>query len=319
MTEKRDVEVRLRRHLVTEAEDLPFLVDAEMVRPRLGRRQRRWLPLALVPVAATVVIAVAIGQALLTDPGQTDPGGTVDWGPLAVVPSTGGDQALNTGVLRITERCAFLETAGGESELLVWPADRTRWDPANESIVFSGFDGRQVTLADGVEVSFGGGGDGTAESEVSGPEWATSVDWMAPPDASCPMEIRWYVGEVVSAGPVGLELPTGIFVSEQPFDGICLALTIRTPDALTHTTQWWDAGASGDCRTRTSDIVTTLADFSERPAMTVGIPLMDGGTRDIRLRLTGIFDDEVRFARANEHEVSFNRAEEVAPTFAPVP
>lgn len=133
------------------------------------------------------------------------------------------------------------------------------------------------------------------------------------------MEIRWYVGEVVSAHPVGLELPTGTFASEQPFDGICLALTIRTPDALTHTSQWWDAGASGDCRTRTSDIVTTVADFSQLPGMTVRIPLMDGGTHDIRLRFTSIFDDEIRFSRANEHEVSFRRVEEVAPTFAPRP
>jgi hypothetical protein len=304
MTGDRDVEARLRRHLAAEAEELPFLLDAEMMRPRLSKRRRRWVPLALVPVAAALVIAIAVGEALETDRGRTDPGGQsdpggpVEWGPLAVAPSTGGAEALNSGVLRITDRCVVLETAGGEPELLVWPADRTRWDAADKSIGFSEPGGRQVTLANGLEVSFSGGGDGTAESGVSGAEWASSVDWVAAPDAACPMEIRWYVGEVVSAVPVGLELPTGTFVSEQPFDGICVALTIRTPDALTHATQWWGVGASGDCRTRTSDIVTTLADFSEAPAMTVGIPLMGGGTHDIRLRLTGIFDDEIRFARS---------------------
>lgn len=319
MSGDRDLEARIRRHLAAEAKELPFLLDAEMVRSRLGRPRWRWLPLAVVPAAAGLILAIAVGQALVTDPGQADPGGPVDWGPLAVVPATGGDEALNTGVLRITDRCAVLETAGGQPELLVWPAERTRWTAADKSIGFSGFDGRQVTLADGMEVSFSGGGDSTAESGISGTEWAASTDWVAAPDASCPMEIRWYVGEVVSAHPVGLELPTGTFVSEQPFDGICLALTVRTPEALTHATQWWDAGASGDCRTRSSDIATTVADFRELPGMTVRIPLIEGGTHDIRLRFTGIFDDEIRFARADEHEVSFNRSEVVAPTFAPLP
>jgi len=81
-------------------------------------------------------------------------------------------------------------------------------------------------------------------------------------------------------------------------------------------TQWWGAGASGDCRTRSSDIATTRADFSQLPGMTVCIPLTQGGMHDIRLRFTGIFADEIRFAR-NEHEALLNRTEVVAPTFAP--
>ncbi len=50
--------------------------------------------------------------------------------------------------------------------------------------------------------------------------------------------------------------------------------------------------------------------------MTVRIPLTQGGMHDIRWRFTGIFADEIRFAR-NEHEALFNRTEVVAPTFAP--
>lgn len=319
MTPDHDLEARLRRHLAAEAEELPLVLDAGMLRARLDRRRRPWLPLALVPLVAVLALVVIIGQGLLAGLGRTPSGDPVKWGPLAVVSSTGGDQALNAGVLRIIERCVFLETAGGESELLVWPADRTRWNAADESIGFSNLDGRQFTLADGAAVSFGGGGDSTAEGGVSGAEWAAWVDWVAAPDASCPMEIRWYVGEVVSADPVGLELPIGTFVAERPYDGICLAVTVRSPDERTHAIQWWDAGASGDCRSRTSDIVTTLADFSEPPAMTVGISLMDGGTHEIQLRLTGIFGDELRFARSGEHEVSFKRVEAVTPTFAPVP
>lgn len=56
---------------------------------------------------------------------------------------------------------------------------------------------------------------------------------------------------------------------------------------------------------------------SELPGMTVRIPLIERGTHDIRMRFTGILADEIRFARADEHEVSFNRTEVVAPTFAP--
>lgn len=96
-------------------------------------------------------------------------------------------------------------------------------------------------------------------------------------------------------------------------------MTIRDPDAVTHPVQWWDVGASGDCRTRTSDIAMTSGDFSNAPAFAVGIPLIEGGTHDIELRLTGVFDDGIGFARAGEHEALFRREEVVAPTFAPVP
>jgi len=199
MTGDRELETLVRRHLAAEADELPFVLDGEAVRGRLaGRRRGRWRLLAIMPAAAAVVLAVLIGQALLAGP---RPGGTVDWGPLAVVPSTGGDQALNTGVLHITEACVLLETGGGESELLVWPADRTRWNATAGTIGFTSSDGTEVALRDGDPASFVGGGDSTAESGVSGEEWAAAVDWVARPNASCPMEIRWYVGEVASPGP----------------------------------------------------------------------------------------------------------------------
>lgn len=198
MTGDRDLEARLRRHLATEADELPSLPDAEVIRRRLAERPRRLLPLALVPAAAAVVLAVVIGQSLLGGLGRTQPGGPVNWGPLAVVPSTGGDEALNTGVLQITDTCVVLETAGGEWELLVWPADRAHWDATNASIAFTNFDNSEFKLRDGERVSFAGGGDSTVESGVSGAEWAAATEWVAAPDPSCPMEIRWYVGEVVA-------------------------------------------------------------------------------------------------------------------------
>lgn len=202
MTGNRDIEARLRRHLSAEADELPFLLDAEAVEARLGARSRRWHPLLLVPAAAAAVLAVVIGQAVWTGPGPTGSSASAGWGPLAVMQMAGGMDALNTGVLRVTERCVLLETAGGESELLVWPADRTRWDDATGTIHFTNPPaGDEFILRDGQSVSFGGGGDSAAEGEVFGAEWAASVDWVAAPDPSCPMEIRWYVSAVSAQGP----------------------------------------------------------------------------------------------------------------------
>ena len=207
MTAERDLEARLRRQLAAEADELPFLLEADAVRRRLSERRRWWRPSTLVPAAAVVVLAVAIGGALLASPGRTETGGAAGWGPLSVMHMNGGMDALSTGVLRVTERCVVLETAGGESELLVWPADRTRWNAADGTIGFAHPEWSWLTLRDGEAVSFGGGGDSAAEGGVSGAEWAASVDWVAPPDPSCPMETRWYVSEVVAQGDAALPPP----------------------------------------------------------------------------------------------------------------
>jgi len=199
MTGDRDVEAQLRRHLAAEADDLPFLLDADIVRQRVAEPRRQpWRFLMLMPVAAAVLVAAIVGQALLTEGDGTGQGGPDDWGPLAVMQASGGADALNMGTLRITAACVLLETAGGESELLVWPADRTRWDDASASVVFSLSDGSETTLRNGQLVSLGGGGDSTREGGVSADEWAASIAWVAPPDSSCPMETRWFVSAVVS-------------------------------------------------------------------------------------------------------------------------
>lgn len=204
MNGDRDLEARLRRQLMAEADELPFLLDGETVHRRMAERPRRWVRLALVPAAVAVVVAVAVGQSLVAGPGQTQQGDAADWGPLAVMNMNGGMDALNTGVLNITDDCVVLETAGGESELLVWPADRTHWDGATGSIVFTETEGTEFTLGDGELVSLGGGGDSSAEGSVSPAEWAASIDWVSAPDPSCPMEIRWYISGVVAQGDAAL-------------------------------------------------------------------------------------------------------------------
>lgn len=215
-----DLEARLRRHLAAEADELPFLLEAGAVEARLGAQSRRWHRL-LLPAAAVVVLAVVIGQAWTAGSGRGDLGGSGGWGPLAVMEMSGGMDALTTGVLRITDRCVTLETAGGESELLVWPADRTRWDQATRTIHFTNPPaGPDFVLRDGQSVSFGGGGDSAAEGGGSSAEWAASVDWVAAPDPACPMDIRWYVSAVSAQGPAA---GANVLVEPGEFPGVEIA------------------------------------------------------------------------------------------------
>lgn len=226
MTDDREFEARLRRHLAAEADELPFLLDAAVVGQRVaGRSGGWWRRFMLMPVAALLVLAVAVGGALLASSGGSPAGDLSErpgpWGPLAVMEMSGGMDALNAGVLRISDRCVVLETAGGELDLLVWPADRTRWDEATGTIHFTNPPfGPEFVLHHGQSVSFGGGGDSTAEGGVSGAEWAASVDWVAAPDPSCPMEIRWFVGEVVAQGPAA---GANVVVESGAFPGVEIA------------------------------------------------------------------------------------------------
>jgi hypothetical protein len=207
MTGDRDVEAELRRHLAAEADELPFLLDAAALHRRLDqRRGRRWRSLALVSTAALLVLAVAVGGALLGGPAGDLSEGSDPWGPLAVMEMSGGMDALTTGVLRVTDRCVFLETAGGESELLVWPADRTRWDEATGTIRFTN--------------PPAGGGDSTDEGGVAPAEWVASIDWVAAPDPSCPMDIRWYLSSVVAQGPAA---GANVVVESERFPGVEIA------------------------------------------------------------------------------------------------
>jgi hypothetical protein len=151
--------------------------------------------------------------------------GAIEWGPLAVYPpQDGADTARNEGTLRITDTCVTLERLG-KITLLTWPADRTTWDEASRSITFENFDGAATTVADGDEIVIGGSGSGDeseGEPGISVEEWIASHDWVAPPDPSCPLDVRWGVGavELVATGPRASPVTT---VAE--LDGLRLVAT----------------------------------------------------------------------------------------------
>jgi hypothetical protein len=87
----------------------------------------------------------------------------------------------------------FLETTDGAVEL-VWPADRTTWDPRARSVTFQNVDRTRVTAEEAVLVVVGGGGDSSAESGITSEAWLNQTTWIQRPSASCPLDARWYVG-----------------------------------------------------------------------------------------------------------------------------
>jgi len=114
------------------------------------------------------------------------------WGPLAVIPGQGGsDTARAEGMLRIAEGCAYLDS-GGERVLLVWPADRVRWDARSGDIECDNPDGTTESVMDGNLVVLGGGGGSTEEDGA----WFEAMDWIAAPPDGCPLDAYWVVGTV---------------------------------------------------------------------------------------------------------------------------
>lgn len=202
-TEKRSVEARLRDALHSAAREAPLPRDfAASVAGNLAERPptRSGIPRFALPAAAVAgVLVVALLASALQRPEGPGPGVGGEWGPLAVVaPSAGQMDALAVGTLHISPDCVVLEEAENQMTMLVWPADRTSWDAATRSITFVTFAGQRVTLADGDTVTFGGGGDSTDESGISGEAWRNGMEWIAPPADGCPLESRWSVGDVVT-------------------------------------------------------------------------------------------------------------------------
>lgn len=147
------------------------------------------------PKLAGLLISVFAIGACGSDVPSASPGAVVQWGPVAAFRSPAQMDARNEGVIRITDRCTFLERRN-ERELLAWPAERTRWNPGDASITFRMRSGREVTVRDGDAVVLGGGGSSSREGGGTGAEWAARHFWVAPPDPACLVDVRWEISEV---------------------------------------------------------------------------------------------------------------------------
>lgn len=135
--------------------------------------------------------AVTPGAPTPVPPGSPS---AIGWGPLAVVgPQDGSDGAQTLGTLIITETCVGLLTRSGET-LLVWPSNRTTWEAGSKAVMFTNVDGATTRVRDGHRVSVGGSGDSNGDSGTTSAEWVAGIPWIQAPDASCPLERRWWVG-----------------------------------------------------------------------------------------------------------------------------
>jgi hypothetical protein len=154
-------------------------------------------PVGQAEPTATATASITIA------PSPSQSAATVDWGPLAVIDS-GGFDARTEGTLVITDECVFLDTFG-ERWLLIWHADRTRWDSDRETITFVSIRGEEVTVGNGDYVVLGGGGWSTEEDGVEPQEWAETIDWVQGPADECLTDVRWAVSNVSS---IGVPTPT---------------------------------------------------------------------------------------------------------------
>lgn len=132
-------------------------------------------------------LVAAITATVVSSCGGT---GAPEWGPLALVDAT-GDMARTEGTLRIMDGCVLLER-DGEEELLVWPADRSRWNAADGTISFTTLAGEEVVMESGQAVVLGGGGSSVAED---GEMWADSIAWVRRPAANCLTDSAWFISD----------------------------------------------------------------------------------------------------------------------------
>lgn len=153
-----------------------------------------------VRVAASLLLALAVpGCGEDDDAGGGSPSA---WGPLAVVPGLpSGDEALISGTLVITDDCVTIRSGSDrEQSLLVWSADATSWNAETRTIQYR--DGEEtVELSDQDRAAFGGGGSSIHEDGVPPADWMDSIEWVSQPDASCPMDLRWFVGDLSDHTP----------------------------------------------------------------------------------------------------------------------
>ena len=129
-------------------------------------------------------------------------------------------------------------------------------------------------------------------------------------------------GSSVSSPWPAVVLPRGTFVSDQPLGRQCVALIVDEPGATSFPVQWWDAGRSDDCTTRTSDIVSARGHLSGDGTFSYTIWLIPSGSATVEFDLQKVEGTGIsalgRDPTASERVTHFSLTSEIAPTFAPV-
>lgn len=117
-------------------------------------------------------------------------------------------------------------------------------------------------------------------------------------------------------------LPTGTFLTDRPLVGQCVAITVEAQGALSFPLQWWAAGASGDCTTRTSDIVSTSGRLEDGRVIAFTVGLLSRGAQEatIRFEIEEVGDGISMVGTdpaGNKDQIHFSRVSVVAPSFVP--
>jgi len=123
-------------------------------------------------------------------------------------------------------------------------------------------------------------------------------------------------------------LPAGIYRADNPIGTTCLALTMKRdedglllPRAGDLRGQWWDVGASGDCTTTTSSVVSASVELASASTLAIEVPLMSGDGWRILVELVDRFDGgfmAVATSGDERTELTFNAVREVDPIPAPI-
>lgn len=153
-------------------------------------------------IEASPTASVRTPTATAPSPAASTSAAALEWGPMAVVDAT-GDMARTEGTLQISADCVFLER-GEERSLLVWPADRARWND-DGTISFATIHGGEITLTSGDYVVMGGGGSSTEEDGMIPQERVDTVPWVHRPSEACLVDGWWFISDVSS---IGVPTPT---------------------------------------------------------------------------------------------------------------
>jgi hypothetical protein len=128
-----------------------------------------------------------------------------------------------------------------------------------------------------------------------------------------------------ACGGLRADLPVGTFQSVQPIeDRLCVAVETERASCAEEASLrawWWDQG-SGDCATRTSDVVSTAATITPSLTGTYGVsidvPLMSGDAWTVRFTLDASAGGLRGMAAEQGVQLQFIEVDTVDPDFAPI-